>query len=142
MRVLGVDLSSTRWDWNGTALLTVDDGVCTALDRGAVRWPAVPISPAAMAAAILDTAVEHDAAAVAIDGPQGWRDPRRPLEEGVGRACERAAATPGKTGWRRTYPANYLGWTTFAIRLFDMLLADPRVALDAPDAAGLAVVGA
>jgi hypothetical protein len=140
LRALGVDLSSTRWDRNGTALLTVDDGVCAALERGVVRWPAGAVSPAATADAILDTAERRDADVVAIDGPQGWRDPLRPAEEGVGRACERAASTPGKTGWRRTYPANYLGWTTFAIRLFDALLARPGVTLDPAASGALAVV--
>lgn len=75
-------------------------------------------------------ALANGVAALSIDGPQGWRDAGAPVEQGVGRACERRARTLGKTGVAgTTFPANQIGWIGFSIELFDELLRRPHVRL-------------
>ena len=101
-----------------------------------VPWPETGRPSAAeLARAIDGFARANEIRAVSIDGPQAWRDPRRPPSEGVGRACERATRTPGKTGAGRTFPENYLAWTTLSLELFAALRALPGVEVaDSEDA--------
>jgi hypothetical protein len=103
----------------------------------AITWPAVALSPAAMAAAIDHHARAHDVRAIALDGPHAWRDPATPTTSpGVGRRGEYALRTQGKTGVRgTTYPRTQRGWTEFSIAVFAALLDRADVALAAPGVA-------
>lgn len=132
---LGLDLGSRAWARNGAALVGWRAGRFTAVEVGALRWPDLPLTPSALAAVVLEAARARGARAVAIDGPHAWRDPRR-ADAFVGRACERATRTPGKTGPPGVaVPRTWLGWTRFSIDVFDALLAsgDARLAGEGPD---------
>jgi hypothetical protein len=125
--VLGVDLASKRWRDVGSALLSFQAGPahdCLRVVPNAISWPSkVVLTPTAVADAIDEFAREHQVVAVSLDGPQGWRDPNATPTQGVGRACEQSARTPGKTGtYGRTFPTNQLGWISFSIEVFDRLL--------------------
>jgi hypothetical protein len=122
--VLGVDLASRRWSDIGTALVKLgDDGEPIEVVTQAVRWPlGAPLTESRLARIVDRFVRAHGVAAVSIDGPQGWRDPAALASQGVGRACEKSAHAPGKTGvYGRTYPANQLGWMSFSITLFALL---------------------
>jgi hypothetical protein len=142
--VLGIDLAHKSWADCGTAQLAFAPDATgpagwTAAATNVVPWPESPVSVAAMAAAIDATALEAGAAAVGIDGPQGWRDPAIPREAGVARRCERESRTPGKTGpYGIVYPGGYSRWVAFSIAVFDALLATGRAVL-ANDPANLAL---
>lgn len=132
--VLGVDVASARWRDVGNALVTFGHGSqnsWTTVAPGAVPWPvSSPLTAASLADSIDQFASENHVAAVSIDGPQGWRDPEAPASQGVGRACEKSARTPGKTGpFGRTYPGNQVGWISFSIELFERLLNREHVHL-------------
>jgi hypothetical protein len=132
--VLGVDLASKRWSDVGTALLTFAQDAPRAWRRAvprAVPWPAgSALTPTALADVIDEFARENNVTAVSLDGPQGWRHPGAHPTQGVGRACERSAHTPGKTGtYGRTYPSNQVGWISFSIDVFDRLLQRTSVHL-------------
>lgn len=132
--VLGVDVASKSWRDVGSALVTFVPGNCkswTKVDPGVVPWPlSSPLTAASLAKTIDAFARENDVAAVSIDGPQGWRDPKAPASQGVMRACEKSARTPGKTGpFGRTSPPNQLRWISFSIELFELLLAMGHVHL-------------
>ena len=73
----------------------------------------------------------HEAVAVSMDGPHAWRDPDAPVSRlGVGRACEYATRTPGKTGTRGVaYPSTFLRWIQFSVDVFAELLSLPGVEL-------------
>ena len=130
-RVLGIDLACRSWDDIGSALIAFDRRCFTEAVPGVISWPAEEITPAAVARAIDAFARAHDVAAVSIDGPHGWRDPAAPPSHpGVGRACEYATRTPGKTGTRGiAYPSTFLRWIQFSIDVFAELLRRPDVAL-------------
>jgi hypothetical protein len=140
LRVLGVDLASRRWRDVGVAALTLSDSrdSVSAVDVPAIEWPqGTPLTPRALAEAIDEYSLANEISAVSIDGPQGWRNPAAPEAQGVGRACERSARTPGKTGVRgTTYPANQVGWISFSIELFDCLLERDYVSLASDPAIG------
>jgi hypothetical protein len=87
-----------------------------------------------MARAVDEAAHEHDALAVALDGPHAWRDPATPPDApGAGRRAEFALATQGKLGVHPlTYPRTQRAWCELSIDVFDALLALPQVNL-APD---------
>jgi hypothetical protein len=133
VRVLGVDVASRRWRDVGVAALTLSDsgGSVSAVDVPAIEWPhRTPLTPRALAEVIDEYSLANEICAVSIDGPQGWRNPVAPEAQGVGRACERSARTPGKTGLRgTTYPANQVGWISFSIELFDCFLERDYVSL-------------
>ena len=80
LRVLGIDLASARWSNNGSAVLRFDASTpaWTAIRVPAIVWPTDALTPVAMDKAIDRFAVSHDIIAVALDGPQGWRDPDTP----------------------------------------------------------------
>lgn len=129
--VLGIDLACRGWTDIGSALIEFDGYRLTEAVPGAITWPAVDLTPSAAAAAIDGFARAHGVAAVSMDGPQGWRDPAAPSKrKGVGRACEYATRTPGKTGTRGiAYPATFLPWIQFSIEVFADLLDRPGVSL-------------
>ncbi len=133
---LGLDLGSSAWTRNGSALVAWGAGRFTAVEPSAVRWPARPLTPVALADTVLSTARERGARAIAIDGPHAWRDPRRP-DAFVGRACERATRTPGKTGPPNVaVPRTWLGWTRFSIETFAALLEHADVTLAGDEGEG------
>lgn len=86
----------------------------------------------ALAKAVAALAGDLGARLVFVDGPQAWKDPDNGLEHA--RLCERALATPGKTGLPGvTKPANYGPFIAFSIDFFDELssLGWPRLASEA-----------
>jgi len=97
----------------------------------AIQWPRVALNPESLADAIDTFVRETGVCVVALDGPQGWRDPDTEAgQPGVGRHCEYLCRTPGKTGtYPRTYPGNQRPWIEFSIELFASLLAKPEVEL-------------
>lgn len=133
VRCLGIDLASASWADNGSALLEIDDHASRFVSvlPGAIPWPSSPLTATALADAIDDFARSRGVAAVALDGPQGWRDPDRSLDgRGVGRRCEYECKTQGKTGVHpTTYPSTQRGWIEHSIAVFDALLAKPGVIL-------------
>ncbi len=124
MRVLGVDLASATWADNGSAMIEFGSGAFVSVTTPAIPWPTGALTPTALATAIHEFCARHDVSAVALDGPQGWRDPHTPTTEpGVGRRCEWVCKTQGKTGVHpRTYPSTQRGWIEFSIGVFDELL--------------------
>ena len=129
--VLGIDLACKDWSDIGSALVGFDRHRFTEAMPGAITWPAADLTPSAAADAIDAFARARGVAAISIDGPQGWRDPAAPARrKGVGRACEYATRTPGKTGTHGVaYPSTFLRWIQFSIDVFADLLARPDVAL-------------
>ena len=130
-RVLGVDVASASWSNVGTAAIDFDAERVTKVVPAAITWPNEPLTPRALARAIDRFARRYSVSAVALDGPQGWRDPETSLDlPGVGRRCEYLCRTPGKTGiYGRTYPSNQVSWIGFSVELFEHLLAFPNVSL-------------
>lgn len=132
-KVLGVDVAVAAWSSIGSATIEFDDTSGKFLDvsPGAISWPDGKMSPRSLADAIDRFARANGVCAVALDGPQGWRHPDTPLgEPGVGRRCEYACRTQGKTGiYPRTYPGNQRSWMDFSVQVFDELLARPGVQL-------------
>ena len=129
--VLGIDLACRSWADIGSALIAFDQQRFTKAVPDAITWPAEDLTPSAVARAIDQFARTHDIAAVSVDGPQGWRDAAASSKrKGVGRACEYATRTPGKTGTRGVaYPSTFLRWIRFSIEVFAELLKHPDVAL-------------
>jgi len=135
-RVLGIDLASARWSSVGSATIDFEDEAFTRVVAGAIAWPTVPLTPGALADAIDAFARREGVCAVALDGPQGWRDPATAEGmRGVGRRCEYECRTQGKTGaYPRTFPGTQRKWIEFSIDVFARLLARPGVALADPAA--------
>ena len=130
---LGVDLACRSWKDVGFGQVTFDvqpHPVWTGAVTDCVRRPdEAAITAVALANLIDRYAVEHGVDAVALDGPQGWRQPGAPPRKGVGRSCEYEALTQGKTGeFGRTYPQtpHFFRWITFCVEVFDRLLATGR----------------
>lgn len=130
-RVLGIDVASSSWKANGSALIEYDEAGFGRVVPGAIVWPSGPLTPIALADAIDKFARAHAVDATALDGPQGWRSPDTPAgTPGVGRRSEYECSTQGKTGvYPVTYPSNQRPWIEFSIQLFDALLARPGVVL-------------
>lgn len=129
--VLGVDVASSSWKANGSALIDFDEAGFRRVVPGVIAWPSGPLTPARLADAIDGAARVHSVRAVALDGPHAWRSPDRRAEEpGVGRRCEYECRTQGKTGvYPMTYPRNQRPWIELSIGVFDALLARPGVVL-------------
>ncbi len=136
--VLGIDLASAKWSSVGSATIGFDDEAnsFTRVVAGAIVWPAAPLTPDALADATDAFARREGVCAVALDGPQGWRDPAMPEgAPGVGRRCEHACRTQGKTGeYPRTFPGTQRKWIELCVEVFADLLARPGVALADPAA--------
>jgi hypothetical protein len=143
-KVLGIDVASATWESNGTAMISFDPGLQTfrEIQVPAITWPDCALTPKSLANAIDDYARTNGICAVALDGPQGWRDPSTPEgTPGVGRRCEYECRTQGKTGvYPTTFPANQRAWIEFCIDLFDELLdkrgtvlANPRTPTNIPE---------
>ncbi|MFV8750552.1 hypothetical protein ACNOYE_08360 [Nannocystaceae bacterium ST9] len=135
---LGIDVASGAWIDNGAALIEFDRAAArfVRVQPGAIEWPRTTLTAPALADAIDEFVRRHGVKAVALDGPQGWRDPATPVgARGVGRRSDLAARTQGKIGvYPRTYPRTQRGWIEFCIELFDHLLGKPDVALaNSPD---------
>jgi len=132
-RVLGIDVASASWRANGSAVIEYDDATSTFLHvvPGAIDWPSVPLTIQALADEIDHFARRDGVAAVALDGPQGWRDPATDRgTPGVGRRCEYECHAQAKTGaYPLTCPRNQRPWIEFCIELFAALLARPGVVL-------------
>lgn len=132
LRVGGLDLASRSWGANGTAQIAFETGMPAAwvsCDVDTVRWPSGrTLTPQELAGVIDRWALDSALAAVAIDGPQAWRDPDAESRPGVGRWCELEARTPGKTGrFGQCFPATYTAWVQFSIEVFELLLRRPHV---------------
>ncbi len=129
VRVLGIDVASSNWAANGSALLTFEIGAprFSSAVVPAIKWPDTRLSPESLAGAIDDFVRSNGIVAVALDGPQGWRDPQTPAgEPGVGRRCEHECRTQAKTGVRpQTYPGSQRRWVEFCVELFSLLLQKP-----------------
>jgi hypothetical protein len=127
---LGVDLACRSWRDVGFGEVTFDAQrrpTWTGAITDSVRRPNDVITAAGLANLIDRYAVEHEVGAVALDGPQGWRQPGAPPRKGVGRSCEYEALTQGKTGeYGRTYPQTQHRWIAFCVEVFDRLLATGR----------------
>lgn len=150
LRVLGIDLASARWRFNGSALVEFSSGTgvaaasraFTRVVPGVIPWPSdrdpdQPLTPGALAAAIHAVAVRQGVRAAALDGPHAWRNPETAAHlPGVGRRCEYACRTQGKTGvYPTAYPGTQFAWIEFCVQVFDALLAQPGVRLaDGPAA--------
>ncbi len=132
-RVLGIDLASRDWLDNGSAVIEFDDTkkVFTRVNGGAISWPRTPLTPAVLAEVIDEYSRREGICAVSLDGPQGWRHPEAPRQRrGVGRHCESACNTQGKTGeYPHTYPGNQRPWIEFCIDVFDQLTSKRGVVL-------------
>jgi hypothetical protein len=145
--VLGIDLASARWTFNGSALLHVhaESRAFTRVVPGAIAWPGAdtPLTPQALASAIHACAIREHVRAVALDGPHAWRNPLTPADApGVGRRCEYLCRTQGKTGvYPKTYPGNQFAWIDFCVQVYDALLARPGVRLADLPVAGLLPTG-
>jgi Protein of unknown function (DUF429) len=137
-RVLGIDLASSKWSSVGSATVEFDGraGRFTRVVAGAISWPATTLTAEALADAIDAHARRERVCAVALDGPQGWRDPATPEgAPGVGRRCEFECRTQGKTGaYPRTFPGTQRGWIELCVEVFANLLAKPGVVLADPAA--------
>jgi Protein of unknown function (DUF429) len=135
-RVLGIDLASSKWSSVGSATIEfdVESRQFARVVAGAIAWPAIPLTPAALAEAIDVFARREGIHAVALDGPQGFRDPATPDGmPGVGRRCEYECRTQGKTGvYPRTFPGTQRAWIEFCVQVFAALLAKHGVALAEP----------
>jgi subtilisin family serine protease len=133
MRVLGIDIASAGWSSVGNAIIEfdADSQKLEAVRPAVIDWPSGDLSPNALADAIDAFARANDVSAVALDGPQGWRDPATPAGlPGVGRRCEFECRTQAKTGvYPTTYPGNQRSWIEFSIAVFDRLLSKPDVIL-------------
>ena len=133
--VLGVDLASARWAFNGSALVQFDPATdaLTRVVPGAITWPGTdtPLTAQALSDVIHTFAAREDVRAVALDGPHAWRNPHTPVDlPGVGRRSEYLCRTQGKTGvYPTAYPGTQFAWIDFCVRVFDALLAKPGVQL-------------
>jgi len=122
MSVLTIDLASKRYADFGLA--QIDSGSNSPSfpgpeDLGLGGRPQV----SECAAAIDAYARAHGISVLLLDGPQGWRHPRSPIEHM--RLAERVLNTPGKTGTPgHAKPGTYLAYITFSIKLFDTLRSE------------------
>lgn len=141
LTALGIDLASSRWGDNGSASIQFTSDGWAKCGVRVITWPGGPLTPAALADSINTYARQTGAAAVCLDGPQGWRTPGITTYDrpGVGRWCEHEVNAQGKTGeYGHTYPRTQASWIRFCISVFDELLAKSGVVLaNNPDATRL-----
>lgn len=121
MATLSVDLAYKDYEDIGVVLLAkVGERVeATPVRLATIGLRGRPTIPA-LANALTTLAAKFSVDWIFIDGPQGWKAPDNGL--GHSRCCERELATQGKTGLPgTTKPANYTGFISFSIGLFDAL---------------------
>lgn len=122
MRILSVDLANTSYSNFGIVALDAEDErvVVRRFAPNELRLSGTP--SARHFAETLAVACERlQVSVVLLDGPQGWKHPKNGLTHS--RVCERALNTPGKTGLPgMTKPANYLGFISFSVEVFDGLV--------------------
>ncbi|GLC27769.1 DUF429 domain-containing protein [Roseisolibacter agri] len=120
MTVVSLDLAYRSYEDNGLVVLRGSrDTITVTIER--LRRRSVP-TPATLAREVQAVAQAHEATYLLIDGPQGWKDPASGLLHA--RHCERALATPAKTGeLGHCLPATWLGYVAFSIDVFDWLTA-------------------
>ena len=90
-KALGIDVASADWASIGSAVVEFDDSLGTfiSVDPGAIRWPGVTLTPDCLADTFVAFVRDSGVSVVALDGPQGWRDPNTASGlPGVGRRCE------------------------------------------------------
>jgi hypothetical protein len=123
MRVLSVDLASNRYRDIGVAVIGIraDSVAIEFVEASAYGLKGRPCVKD-VTSWLTELASAHEADAIFIDGPQGWKDPANGLEHA--RRCERELATPGKTGLPGCVkPGSWTRMATFSIELFDALSA-------------------
>jgi hypothetical protein len=119
MKVFSIDHASRSYRDFGWALLEVGTKRPTfpSPDQLGLKDPPGAV---ACAEALHQFCLVEDVAVLLLDGPQGWRHPKSPIEHM--RLCERVLNTPGKTGIPgQVKPRTYLNYITFSIDLFDHL---------------------
>ena len=121
-RILSIDLACTSYE---------KFGACRIEGVGRPPWPYRLVKPGELglngtprAAACAEALARYCAAegieVLLLDGPQGWKDPRRALSSC--RECERELRCPAKTGVEgRVVPRNYRAFVEFSIGLFSTL---------------------
>lgn len=123
MTVLSVDLASKDYAAIGLVCLArLPEGILvTPIGLGTVGLRGKPVA-GALAASLGAMADQLDAAAIGLDGPQGWKDGGNGCAHS--RVCEARLHTQGKTGLPGvTKPATYLRFIEFSIATFDGLQA-------------------
>lgn len=121
MAVVSIDLASRRYRDIGIAILkgsvkSVEVELVRPEEHGLSGTP--EIKPLVRFCAEL--AARAGANLIFIDGPQGWRDSRSPID--YMRLCERCTRTPGKTDVPDIVrPASWTRMARFSVALFDRL---------------------
>lgn len=117
--VFSVDLASKRYKDFGFAFLPAgssEPGFPKAEDLNLTGEP----DPETCAKVLNDLCKASNVSVLLLDGPQGWKHPRSPIEHM--RLCERVLNTPGKTGaLGSAKPKTYLSYIQFSIDLFQEL---------------------
>jgi hypothetical protein len=130
---LGVDLACRSWRDVGFGRVSFDAADLpswTEATPDCIPRPGEALTAARLASLIDRYAIDEGVGAVALDGPQGWREPNPPQRKGVGRCCEYETRTQGKTGtFGRTYPQTQHRWIAFCVEVFDELLSLGHAAL-------------
>jgi hypothetical protein len=130
MRVLAVDLASSRARDLGIVVLQSNR---SGLPKAIPEDPAAlslkePLSALELAQALFYLSAGWSCNAIALDGPQAWKDPGNNLLHS--RLCDRAVNAPAKIGLPgEVKPRTYLAFSSFSIRVFDYLdrLGRPRL---------------
>lgn len=118
MAVLSVDLANKSYNNIGAVILRPQQG-CTRVELLRITLTGRP-SPDVLADSLNKHCEMAGIQIILLDGPQGWRAFGTGLEHS--RRCERELNTPAKTGLPGSVkPANYLGFVTFSIAVFDAL---------------------
>jgi len=81
----------------------------------AIKWPDTRLSPESLAGAIDDFVRSNGVVAVALDGPQGWRDPATPAGNLGWTPMRASVPKPGENRCRpQTYPGSQRRWVESA----------------------------
>lgn len=121
MSILSVDLASNRYRDIGVAVLTTrEDFVAVEFVEASASGLRGRPCVEDVSHWLTELAVNYEADAIFIDGPQGWKDPSNGLVHA--RRCEWELATPGKTGLPGfVKPGSWTRMAEFSIELFDAL---------------------
>ena len=132
MATISLDLASRRYRDNGLCVLEVCRGsVHGSFPRLSEALSGAP-DPVDLAGYLLSLCEERDARTLLIDGPQAWMAPESALADR--RLCEKALATPGKTGAPGSVkPKSFTRLAEFSVALFDALDARGWARLDRID---------